>query len=110
MGADGPGKAELAVEELARARVVVDEWEQASHNGDVSRAVEAGTLGRGDVTELGPILLGEAPGRAAAQEITVFDSTGLAVQDLAVAALVFERWRAAPDDPAFAGVVQVELA
>jgi ornithine cyclodeaminase/alanine dehydrogenase-like protein (mu-crystallin family) len=110
MGADGPGKAELAVEELARARVVVDEWEQASHNGDISRAVDAGTLGRDDVTELGRILLGEAPGRAADDEITVFDSTGLAVQDLAVAALVYERWRADADDPAFAGVVEVELA
>ena len=53
MGADGPGKAEIAVEELARARVVVDEWEQASHNGDISRAVDAGTLGRDDVTQLG---------------------------------------------------------
>ncbi|MDQ4081850.1 MAG: ornithine cyclodeaminase family protein, partial [Actinomycetota bacterium] len=39
MGADGPGKAEIAIDELLRARVVVDEWEQASHNGDISRAV-----------------------------------------------------------------------
>jgi ornithine cyclodeaminase/alanine dehydrogenase-like protein (mu-crystallin family) len=110
MGADGPGKAEIAVEELARARVVVDEWEQASHNGDVSRAVEAGALGRGDVTELGRILTGEAGGRAGADEITVFDSTGLAVQDLAVAALVYERYRSGPGDPAFAGVAEVKLA
>jgi ornithine cyclodeaminase/alanine dehydrogenase-like protein (mu-crystallin family) len=110
MGADGPGKAELAVEELARARVVVDEWEQASHNGDISRAVDAGTLGRDDVTELGRILLGEAPGRGADDEITVFDSTGLAVQDLAVAALVYERWRADAGDPGFAGVMEVDLS
>jgi alanine dehydrogenase len=109
MGADGPGKAEIAVEELVRARVVVDEWEQASHNGDVSRAVEAGALGRGDVAELGRILLGEEPGRAAGDEMTVFDSTGLAVQDLAVAAAVYERWRADPDAEAFAGVVSVSL-
>jgi len=109
MGADGPGKAEIAVEELARARVVVDEWEQASHNGDISRAVEAGALNREDVTELGRILLGEAPGRGAAEEITVFDSTGLAVQDLAVAALVYERWRAGGDGAAFAGVVEIDL-
>jgi alanine dehydrogenase len=86
MGADGPGKAEIAVEELLRARVVVDEWEQASHNGDVSRAVEAGVLGRDDVSELGRVLLGDEPGRASGDEITVFDSTGLALQDLAVAA------------------------
>ena len=109
MGADGPGKAEIAVEELLRARVVVDEWEQASHNGDVSRAVEAGALGREDVSELGRVLLGEEPGRAAGDEITVFDSTGLAVQDLAVAAAVYERWRGDPDAEAFAGVVTVSL-
>jgi ornithine cyclodeaminase/alanine dehydrogenase-like protein (mu-crystallin family) len=109
MGADGPGKAEIAVEELLRSRVVVDEWEQASHNGDVSRAVEAGALGRDDVSELGRILLGEEPGRAAGDEITVFDSTGLAVQDLAVAVAVYERWRADPEAEAFAGVVGVEL-
>jgi len=109
MGADGPGKAEIAVEELLRARVVVDEWEQASHNGDVSRAVETGALGRDDVSELGRILLGDETGRAAPDEITVFDSTGLAVQDLAVAAAVYERWREDPDAAAFAGVVTVSL-
>ena len=109
MGADGPGKAEIAVEELLRTRVVVDEWEQASHNGDVSRAVKAGAIGREDVAELGRILLGEEPGRAAGDEMTVFDSTGLAVQDLAVAAAVYERWRADPDAEAFAGVVSVSL-
>jgi ornithine cyclodeaminase/alanine dehydrogenase-like protein (mu-crystallin family) len=110
MGADGPGKAEIAVEELVRARVVVDEWEQASHNGDVARALEAGALGRDDVTELGSILLGEAQGRVDAAEITVFDSTGLAVQDLAVAALVYERYRVEAGSEAFAGVVEIDLA
>jgi ornithine cyclodeaminase/alanine dehydrogenase-like protein (mu-crystallin family) len=109
MGADGPDKAEIAVEELLRARVVVDEWEQASHNGDVSRAVEAGSLDRGDVVELGRILVGEQPGRRAADEITVFDSTGLAVQDLAVAVAVYERYREDPDAEIFADVTTVEL-
>ena len=84
--------------------------EQASHNGDISRAVEAGRLERDDVTELGRILLGEAEGRTGDEEITLFDSTGLAVQDLAVAALVYERWRAAPGDASFEGVIEVELA
>jgi ornithine cyclodeaminase/alanine dehydrogenase-like protein (mu-crystallin family) len=106
MGADGPGKAEIAVEELARARVVVDEWEQASHNGDISRAVEAGLLGRDGVVELGRILAGEHEGRSADDEITVFDSTGLAVQDLAVAALVYERYRAGAS---LDGVVEIDL-
>lgn len=109
MGADGPGKAEIAVEELLRARVVCDEWAQASHNGDLSRAVEAGRLARDDVAELGPVLLGREPGRTGPDEITVFDSTGLAVQDLAVAAAVYERWRDDPDGAAFAGVAEVDL-
>jgi alanine dehydrogenase len=104
MGADGPGKAEIAVEELLRARVVCDEWEQASHNGDIGRAVDAGRLRRDDVAELGRVLLGEEEGRRSDEEITVFDSTGLAVQDLAVTVAVYERWRADPDAPAFSGV------
>ena len=63
MGADGPGKAEVAIEELLRARVVCDEWEQASHNGDIGRAVDAGSLRREDVAELGRVLTGEEEGR-----------------------------------------------
>ena len=85
MGADGPGKAEIAVEELVRAHVFCDDWEQASHNGELAHAVEAGALRREQVTELGPVLTGEAQGRASADEITTFDSTGLAIQDLAIA-------------------------
>jgi alanine dehydrogenase len=96
MGADGPGKAEIAVEELMRARVVCDEWEQASHNGDISQAVEQGKLKQEDVAELGRVLVEEQEGRRGDEEITVFDSTGLAVQDLAVALAVYERWRADP--------------
>ena len=63
MGADGPGKAEIAVGELARVRVFCDDWIQASHNGDLVHAVEAGALGREEVTELGAVLAGLAPGR-----------------------------------------------
>ena len=91
MGADGPGKAEIAVEELARVRVFCDDWEQASHNGDIVHAVEAGRLQRDDVTELGSVLAGEADGRRSADEATVFDSTGLAIQDLAIALAALER-------------------
>jgi alanine dehydrogenase len=109
MGADGPGKAEIAGEELLRVRVVCDEWEQASHNGDIARAVNAGRLAREDVAELGRILLGEEPGREGEEEITVFDSTGLAVQDLAIAIAVYERWRADPKAEAFAAVTELEL-
>jgi len=85
MGADGPGKAEIAVEELARVRVFCDDWEQASHNGELVHAVEAGRLAREDVTELGAVLAGDAEGRRSDDEATVFDSTGLAIQDLAIA-------------------------
>jgi alanine dehydrogenase len=107
MGADGPGKAEIEVEELLRAHVVCDEWEQASHNGDISHAVEARRLRREQVAEFGKILLGEQIGRRDEHEITVFDSTGLAVQDLAVAVAVFERYRGEP--AAFPEVVGIEL-
>jgi ornithine cyclodeaminase/alanine dehydrogenase-like protein (mu-crystallin family) len=110
MGADGPGKSEIDIEELLRVRIVCDEWEQASHNGDISPAVEAGLLERGDVAELGGVLIGREAGRTRPDEVTVFDSTGLAVQDLAVAVAVVERYRAHPGAGAFAGVPQLELA
>ena len=103
MGADGPGKAEIAVEELLRARVVCDEWEQASHNGEIAHALDHG-LKRENVVELGRVLTGEEEGRRDEHEITVFDSTGLAVQDLAVARAVYERWAEHPQGDAFAGV------
>ena len=91
MGADGPGKAEIAVAELARVRVFCDDWEQASHNGDVVHGVEAGVLSRDDVTQLGDVLAGQAEGRRSDDEATVFDSTGLAIQDLAIALAALER-------------------
>jgi alanine dehydrogenase len=90
MGADGPGKAEIAVEELARVRVFCDDWEQASHNGDIVHAFEAGRLSREDVTELGAVLAGDVEGRRSDQEATVFDSTGLAIQDLAITLAALE--------------------
>jgi alanine dehydrogenase len=91
MGADGPGKAEIAVAELARTRVFCDDWEQSSHNGELVHAVEAGAIARADVTELGTVLAGLAPGRESPGEITSFDSTGLAIQDLAIALAAMER-------------------
>jgi alanine dehydrogenase len=91
MGADGPGKSEIAVAELERTHVFCDDWEQASHNGELVHAVEAGALAREDVTDLGAVLAGTAEGRRSADEITAFDSTGLAIQDLAVALAALER-------------------
>jgi alanine dehydrogenase len=91
MGADGPGKAEIAVEELVRTRVFCDDWEQASHNGELAHAVEAGAIARVQVTELGDVLVGQVPGRQTENDITTFDSTGLAIQDLAIALAAMER-------------------
>jgi alanine dehydrogenase len=85
MGADGPGKSEIAVEELARVRVFCDDWEQASHNGDLALAVQAGKITRDHVTQLGDVLAATAEGRRNENDITTFDSTGLAIQDLAIA-------------------------
>jgi len=90
MGADGPGKAEIAVAELERVRVFCDDWEQASHNGELVHAVEAGVLARDDVSQLGDVLIGTAEGRKSDDDITVFDSTGLAIQDLAIALAALE--------------------
>jgi ornithine cyclodeaminase/alanine dehydrogenase-like protein (mu-crystallin family) len=90
MGADGPGKAEMAGAELARARLFCDDWEQASHGGELAHAVEAGLVSEQDVTALGRVLTGEAPGRETDAEITAFDSTGLAIQDLAIALAAVE--------------------
>jgi ornithine cyclodeaminase/alanine dehydrogenase-like protein (mu-crystallin family) len=91
MGADGPGKAEIAVGELARVRVFCDDWEQASHNGELAHAVQAGAITQDEATELGAVLAGQAPGRQSPGEITIFDSTGLAIQDLAIALAATER-------------------
>jgi ornithine cyclodeaminase/alanine dehydrogenase-like protein (mu-crystallin family) len=112
MGADGPGKAEIALEELlrarlfcddwgkvepngtsavqARGRLFVDDWEQASHGGEFAAAAEAGSLQRDEVTTLGDVLAGLAPGRQSDGDITLFDSTGLAIQDLAIAMAALE--------------------
>ncbi len=110
MGADGPGKAEIAVAELARVRlfcddweqggtngtpgrgrIYADDWEQASHNGDLMHAVKAGVLDRDDVVQLGDVLAGTAQSRESDRDITIFDSTGLAIQDLAIALAAMER-------------------
>jgi len=91
MGADGPGKAEVAVAELTRARLFCDDWEQASHGGELAAGVEAGVVTRGRVTDIGAVLAGATEGRRRADEITLFDSTGLAIQDLAIARAASKR-------------------
>jgi alanine dehydrogenase len=84
LGADGPGKAEAEVDAVTRADLFCDEWQQASHGGELTGAVEAGLVGRADVRELGDVMTGAAPGRSSPDAVTLFDSTGLAIQDLAI--------------------------
>jgi alanine dehydrogenase len=94
LGADGPGKAEATVEAVAACELFCDEWEQASHGGELTGAVNAGVVAREQVTELGAVLAEDAAGRTSERATTLFDSTGLAIQDLAVAAAGLEAWRA----------------
>jgi ornithine cyclodeaminase/alanine dehydrogenase-like protein (mu-crystallin family) len=94
LGADGPGKAEATVEAVARCRLFCDEWVQASHGGELTGALQAGRIERTDVTELGAVLAGEAPGRSHPEEVTMFDSTGLAIQDLGIAIAAWRAWEA----------------
>lgn len=93
LGADGPGKAEATVGAVASCSLFCDEWEQASHGGELMGAVAAGLVNREQVTELGAVLAGEASGRPGPDAVTLFDSTGLAIQDLAVAAAALQAWR-----------------
>jgi alanine dehydrogenase len=93
LGADAHGKAEVEAAALARCRLFCDEWEQASSGGELAGAVGAGSVRRGDVTQLGDVLIGAVEGRSSAEEITLFDSTGLAIQDLAIAAASYDAWR-----------------
>jgi alanine dehydrogenase len=94
LGADAPGKSEASVGAVASCTLFCDEWEQASHGGELTNAVGAGIVGREQVTELGAVLAGAAAGRPGPEAVTLFDSTGLAIQDLAVAAAALEVWRA----------------
>jgi len=90
LGADGPGKAEAELDAIERCLLFCDEWAQASHGGELTGAVAEGRVTREDVTELGAVLTGKAEGRTAPDEITLFDSTGLAIQDLALCHAVLE--------------------
>ncbi len=93
LGADGAGKAEATVGAVASCHLFCDEWEQAVHGGELTGAVRAGAVHRERVTELGAVLAGDAPGRAGPEAITLFDSTGLAIQDLAIAGAALQAWR-----------------
>jgi Predicted ornithine cyclodeaminase, mu-crystallin homolog len=93
LGADAHGKAELERDALRRCHLFCDEWEQASGGGELSGAVTAGEVSRGQVTQLGEVLTGAAEGRGSDAETTLFDSTGLAIQDLGIALAVLDALR-----------------
>jgi alanine dehydrogenase len=83
IGADAPGKQELDPKILKRAKIVVDDWEQACHSGEVNVPLTRGEITRDDIYgELGEIIAGLRPGRTSDDEITIFDSTGLSIQDV----------------------------
>ncbi|MCL4344258.1 MAG: alanine dehydrogenase [Nitrososphaerota archaeon] len=92
IGADAPGKEELDPEVLLRARIIVDDMEQAVHSGEVNVPILKGLLKQQKIAgEIGQVLEGKIKGRTSEKEITVFDSTGLAIQDIASASLALRR-------------------
>ena len=94
MGADAEGKQELDLDILKDARVVVDDREQCVHSGEINVAVSRGEFSEEDIyATLGEIVTGEKTVASRGDDITVFDSTGLAIQDVAAARLVNRRGR-----------------
>ena len=94
IGADAPLKEELDPRILKRAKIVVDDIEQACHSGEINVPISKGIISRADIyAELGEIVAGKKVGRVTDSEITIFDSTGLAIQDIATAAMVYKRAR-----------------
>lgn len=92
VGADNPVKHEIEAGLLAASKVVADSLEQCATIGDLHHALVAGAMRREDVhAELGEVVAGLRPGRERDDEVIVFDSTGTALQDVAAAALVYER-------------------
>lgn len=94
MGTDTVGKQEVEPALLARATVFADEVAQSVSLGEAQHAVAAGLVAAADIVPLGAVLTGAHPGRTSADEITLFDGTGIALQDLAVARAALEAARA----------------
>ncbi len=98
IGADHPEKREIDPRLMAAAKVVVDDLAQCATFGDLHHALDAGAMARSQVHgELAEIVAGEKPGRSDEREITLFDSTGIALEDAAAAVLVVERAAARAD-------------
>jgi alanine dehydrogenase len=92
VGADNPEKQEIDPHLMASAGIVVDALDQCAAMGDLHHALTAGILTRADVrAELAEVITGRKPGRISAEEITIFDSTGTALEDVAAAVAVYEK-------------------
>lgn len=91
MGTDTKGKQEVEASVLARASVFTDEIAQSVTIGEAQHAVAAGLIEQGDITEIGAVINGTATGRVTDADITLFDGTGVGLQDLAVASAVVEQ-------------------
>ena len=92
MGADAPGKQELESGLLKKSKIFIDCWEQARHSGEINVPVAEGLITREDIeAKIGDVIIGKSNGRISDEDITIFDSTGLAVQDVVTASKVFEK-------------------
>ncbi|MFY0690795.1 MAG: ornithine cyclodeaminase family protein [Paracoccaceae bacterium] len=85
MGTDTKGKQEVEAALLSKATVFTDEVAQSISIGEAQHAIEDGSLKEGDISQIGSVINGDHPGRSSAEEITLFDGTGVGLQDLAVA-------------------------
>jgi alanine dehydrogenase len=104
IGADAEGKQEINPKIVKQAKVVIDDWAQASHSGEINVPVRNKQLTKKDIyAGLGDIVAGKEKGRVSDEEITLFDSTGLAIQDISCAYTVY---KALKDKP---GIKKIEL-
>jgi ornithine cyclodeaminase/alanine dehydrogenase-like protein (mu-crystallin family) len=96
VGADSEDKQEIDAALMASATIVTDVTEQCAAIGDLHHVIASGLATRDNVyAELGEVVAGKKPGRRSPDEIVVFDSTGMALQDVAAAAAVYDRARVA---------------
>ncbi|MFH2013291.1 MAG: ornithine cyclodeaminase family protein [Pseudomonadota bacterium] len=104
IGADSKGKQEIDMKILKQAKIIIDEWSQASHSGEINVPLRKKQITKKDIhAGLGDIVTGKKEGRTSDEEITLFDSTGLAIQDISCAYTVYKALKNKP------GVKQIEL-
>lgn len=91
IGADAPGKQEIHPDIIKKAKVIIDDWAQAAHSGEINVPLLRKQISKRNVySQLGAIVTGEKKGRTSAAETTLFDSTGLAVQDITCAFVAYQ--------------------